>query len=105
LPYQNTIKHSQGEYVALDKVQNTYTTRPVVQQIAVHGGSTESYILAIIIPDPVPLAEIASLRVWKKPVSETDLVTLDEAAKVEKAVKDSSRANRSLWRMGVLRRR
>jgi len=46
----------------------------------------ESYLLAIVIPDPIQLAKIAS-RVWKRPVSETDLVTLDEAAKDEKVVK------------------
>ena len=46
----------------------------------------ESYLLAIVIPDPVQLAKIAS-RVWKRPVSETDLVTLGEAAKDEKVVK------------------
>jgi len=52
----------------------------------VHGDSTESYFLAIVIPDPFQLAGVAS-RVWNRPVSETDLVTLDEAAKDEKVVK------------------
>jgi len=52
----------------------------------VHGDSLESYLLAIVIPDPVQLAKIAS-RIWKKSVSETDLVTLDEAAKDEKVAK------------------
>jgi len=49
----------------------------------VHGDSTELYRLAIVVPDPVQLAKIVS-RVWKRPVSETDLVTLDE--KVLKAI-------------------
>jgi len=52
----------------------------------VHGDSLESYLLAIVIPDPVQLARIAS-RVWKKPVSETGLAMLDEVAKDEKVVK------------------
>jgi len=80
------MKLSQGEYVALEKVENVYAACPVVQQIMVHGDSLQSYLLAIIIPDPVQLAKIAS-RVWKKPVSETDMVKLDEAVKDEKVVK------------------
>ena len=46
----------------------------------------ESYLLVIVISDPVQLAKIAS-RVWKRPVSETDLMTLGEATKDEKVVK------------------
>ena len=52
----------------------------------VHGDSLQSYLLAVIVPDPVQLAKIAS-RVWKKPVSETDLATLDKAVKDERVVK------------------
>ena len=80
------MKLSQGEYVALEKVENVYAACPVVQQIMVHGDSLQSYLLAIIIPDPVQLAKIAS-RIWGKPVSETDMAKLDEAVKDEKIVK------------------
>ena len=80
------MKLSQGEYVALEKVENVYASCHVVQQIMVHGDSTQSYLLAIIIPDPIQLAGIAS-RVWKKPVRDTNLAALDEAAKDEKVVK------------------
>lgn len=80
------MKLSQGEYVALERVENVYVTCPVVQQIMVHGDSLQSYLLAIVVPDPVQLARIAS-SVWKKPVSETDLAKLDEAVKDENVVK------------------
>ena len=80
------MKLSQGEYVALEKVENVYAACPVVQQIMVHGDSLQSYLLAIIIPDPVQLAKIAS-RIWGKPVSETDMAKLDEAVKDERVVK------------------
>jgi len=83
---KNIMKLSQGEYVALEKVENVYAACPVVQQIMVHGDSLQSYLLAIIIPDPVQLAKIAS-RIWGKPVSETDMAKLDEAVKDEKVVK------------------
>lgn len=81
------MKLSQGEYVALEKVENVYAACHIVQQIMVHGDSTQSYLLAIIVPDPAQLAGIAS-RVWKKHVNETDLQALDHAAKDEKVVKE-----------------
>jgi len=80
------MKLSQGEYVALERVENVYAACSVVQQIMVHGDSLQSYLLAIIIPDPIQLAKIAS-RIWKKPVSDTDLAMLDEAVKDERVVK------------------
>ncbi|KAF9645632.1 hypothetical protein BDM02DRAFT_3119875 [Thelephora ganbajun] len=51
----------------------------------VHGDSMRSHLLAIIVSDPVQPAKMAS-RVWKKPVSETNLATLGEAAKDEKVM-------------------
>ena len=81
------MKLSQGEYVALEKVENVYSACQIVQQIMVHGDSNQSYLLAIIVPDPIQLAGIAS-RVWKKPVKETDLPALDNAAKDEKVAKE-----------------
>lgn len=84
--FQNILKLSQGEYVALEKIENVYAACPVVQQIMVHGDSIQSYLLAIIIPDPVQLAKIAS-RIWNKPVSEVDQAILDAAVRDEKVVK------------------
>lgn len=80
------MKLSQGEYVALEKVENVHAACHIVQQIMVHGDSMQSYLLAIVVPDPVQLAGIAS-RVWNKPVRDTDLAMLDEAAKDEKVIK------------------
>ena len=83
---KNIMKLSQGEYVALERIENVYAACPVVQQIYVHGDSLQSYLVAIVIPDPVVLAKIAS-EVWKRGVSETDLRTLDEAVRDQKVVK------------------
>lgn len=83
---KNIMKLSQGEYVALEKIENVYAACPVVQQIMVHGDSMQSYLLAIIVPDPVQLAKIAS-RIWNKPVSEVDQAILDAAVRDEKVVK------------------
>ena len=79
------MKLSQGEYVALERVENVYAACPVVQQIYVHGDSLQSYLVAIVVPDPVVLAKVAS-EVWEKRVSEGDLRMLDEAVKDEKVV-------------------
>lgn len=83
---KNIMKLSQGEYVALERIENVYAACPVVQQIYVHGDSLQSYLLAVVIPDPVVLARLTS-EVWEKSVSETDSRTLDEAVKDEKVVK------------------
>lgn len=85
--FQNIMKLSQGEYVALEKVENVYATCPIVQQIMVHGDSLQSFLIAIVIPDPVQLARIAS-STWNKPVSEADLPALDRAAKDDKVLKE-----------------
>ena len=77
------MKLSQGEYVSLERIENVYAACPVVQQICVHGDPMQSYLLAVVIPDPVVLAKIAS-EVWKKRVSETDSRALDEAVKDER---------------------
>ena len=83
---KNIMKLSQGEYVALERIENVYSTCPVVQQIYVHGDSLQSYLVAIVIPDPVVLAKVAS-EVWRKVVSEKDSKALDEAVRDEKVVK------------------
>jgi len=83
---KNIMKLSQGEYVALESIENVYAACPVVQQIYVHGDSLESYLLAIVIPDPVVLAKVAS-EVWKKRVSETDLRMLNEAVRDKEVVR------------------
>ena len=79
------MKLSQGEYVPLERIENVYAACPVVQQIYVHGDPMQSYLLAIVVPDPLVLAKVAS-EVWEKRVSETDSRMLDEAVKDERIV-------------------
>ncbi|KAJ1674635.1 medium-chain fatty acid-CoA ligase faa2 [Spiromyces aspiralis] len=49
---KNIFKLSQGEYVAPEKLESTYTNNPLVQQIAVLGRSTESSLVAVVVPNP-----------------------------------------------------
>ncbi|KAG6854925.1 hypothetical protein C0991_009748 [Blastosporella zonata] len=75
---KNIMKLAQGEYVALEKIENMYSSSPVIAQIYIHGDSLQSYLLAVIIPDPVQLAALVSKLSGKKVVPE-DLQTLIEA--------------------------
>lgn len=80
------MKLSQGEYVALERIENVLSATPIIAQILVYGHSLQSYLLAVVVPDPVNLARIAS-RVLGKEISGTDTAALDEAVKDERVVK------------------
>ncbi|KAF9573478.1 hypothetical protein EC968_008454 [Mortierella alpina] len=50
---KNTFKLSQGEYIAAESIEGRFLSKiPFIQQILVHGDSTESCLVAILIPEP-----------------------------------------------------
>ncbi|CAI2361326.1 unnamed protein product [Moneuplotes crassus] len=55
---KNLFKLSQGEYISPEKLENVYNKSQFVAQIFVHGLSTMSYLVAVIVPDP------DFLKVW-----------------------------------------
>ncbi|GLT64906.1 hypothetical protein SLA2020_373690 [Shorea laevis] len=47
---KNLIKLSQGEYVALEYLENVYGITPVVEDIWVYGNSFKSMLVAVVVP-------------------------------------------------------
>jgi long-chain acyl-CoA synthetase len=63
---KNIMKLSQGEYVALEKIENVYSTAPVVAQVFVHGDGTQPYVVAVIVPEPVSFSGLVQRVTGKR---------------------------------------
>ncbi|XP_057439188.1 long chain acyl-CoA synthetase 1-like [Lotus japonicus] len=48
---KNLIKLSQGEYVALEHLENVYGITPIVEDIWVYGNSFKSSLVAVVVPN------------------------------------------------------
>lgn len=46
----NVQKLSQGEFVTISQLEETYTDDPAIRQIYVYGNSAQAYLLAVIVP-------------------------------------------------------
>ncbi|KIR30588.1 long-chain acyl-CoA synthetase [Cryptococcus deuterogattii LA55] len=85
---KNVVKLSQGEYVALEKLEGLYALDPLFASFLVHGDSTRSSLIAIAILDPQQTSSLVS-KILGKNVPSEDLRGLEEAARskeVRKAV-------------------
>lgn len=56
---KNIFKLSQGEYVAVENIESTYSRCPLVTAIWVYGNSFESFLVAVVVPERKLLEEWA----------------------------------------------
>lgn len=54
---KNVLKLSQGEFVALAKVEAVLVASPLVRQIFLYGNSSRAYLLAVVVPTPEAIAQ------------------------------------------------
>jgi len=73
----NVLKLSQGEFVAVSKLEATFGDSPLVRQIYVYGNSARPYLLAVVVP-----AEDALSRYSADELKSAISSSLKEAARV-----------------------
>ncbi|MFD8744826.1 carboxylic acid reductase [Streptomyces sp. NPDC059616] len=49
---KDTLKLSQGEFVAVSRLETVFAGSPFIRQIYVHGNSERAYLLAVVVPAP-----------------------------------------------------
>ncbi|MCS7476989.1 thioester reductase domain-containing protein [Umezawaea endophytica] len=54
---KSVVKLSQGEFVAVARLESLFATAPLVRQVFVHGDSERSYLLAVVVPTEDALEE------------------------------------------------
>jgi len=77
---KNIMKLAQGEYVALEKIENMYNSSPIISQLYVHGDSLQSFLLGVLVPELLQLAQLATSVLGTK-VDMNDTTALEAAAK------------------------
>ncbi|KAK6136792.1 hypothetical protein DH2020_029462 [Rehmannia glutinosa] len=56
---KNIFKLSQGEYVAVESIESTYSRCPLITSIWVYGNSFESFLVAVVLPERKALEDWA----------------------------------------------
>jgi len=71
----------------MEKIEDVYSRIPIAMQVLVHGNSLKSYLIGVIVPDPVQFAAFAS-RVLKRRVDAADLQALKEFCRDPRIAED-----------------
>ncbi|KFH14137.1 putative long-chain fatty acid CoA ligase [Toxoplasma gondii MAS] len=85
---KNIFKLAQGEYVSPEKIENVYIQAPLVAQAFVTGYSSQSCLVAIIVPD----AEKAEKWAVQRKLADTSLETVCTLPEFHRAVTESMAA-------------
>ena len=56
---KNIFKLAQGEYIAPEKLENTYSKLDIVKQIFIYGDSLQSNLVAVVVPDDTEVLKYA----------------------------------------------
>ncbi|XP_022148648.1 long chain acyl-CoA synthetase 2 isoform X1 [Momordica charantia] len=85
---KNIFKLSQGEYVAVENIENIYSQCPLVTSIWVYGNSFESFLVGVVVPDQKALED------WAMNHNVTgDFKSLCENLKARKYILDELNSN------------
>jgi fatty acid CoA ligase FadD9 len=68
---KNVLKLSQGEFVALAKLESIFVASPLVHQIFLYGNSSRSFLLAVVVPTPGALEQESGEAALKAAISES----------------------------------
>ena len=75
------MKLAQGEYIGLERIENAYSSCPMLQQIYVYATSLHEYVVGIVVPDYIPFAALVEKATGDK-------VKPDDRAGLERAARD-----------------
>ncbi|KAJ3271497.1 long-chain fatty acid-CoA ligase [Borealophlyctis nickersoniae] len=89
---KNLIKLSNGEYIALEKLEACYKTSKFVQNVCVYGDSLESFAVALVVPIEKELADLAKEKGLFQGRSHFDLEELCMSPEIKKEVLADLRA-------------
>ena len=56
------VKLQHGEFVSLSKVETALKMSPLVEQICIHANSSQTWCIALVVPNQKRLAELAAKK-------------------------------------------
>jgi fatty acid CoA ligase FadD9 len=67
----NVLKLSQGEFVALARLESVFVTSPLVHQIFLYGNGSRSYLLAVVVPTQAAIEQASDETALKAAIGES----------------------------------